>query len=431
MNATAEQLYRQAFALSRAGRRKEAAEHLRAAAEKGLPQACYTLALDLLQHKGSAAIGEACRWLTHGRTPDLAPAAQLLAILRLGGWNGEPAAEEAIEPLFGLAARGAPGCLRQIATAAWLGGRAQEIADLAFPLLMEAARRGDILAALIIARLASEGMPAGQEREPPPVPAEACARLRQAGHPATGLALREAGTAALPPPQPLDPALRARLEELRPVLATILATPVSPPAAEEVVGKEGYRVRVFRGVWPVVACDYVATIALPHLRPSTVLDPASGQMRMHPVRRSHHATLFPWDQDLVTWLLERRLTALVGQPAAHGEMLCVLQYPPGGEYRPHLDALTAGEGTSGEELERSGQRTHTVLVRLAAGFTGGETRFPAADLTFAPGVGDALVFPNVDAHGAPDPRSLHAGLPVRAGVKWMATKWIRARPYRW
>ena len=59
MNGTAEQLYHQAFALSRAGRRKEAEDRLRAAAEKGLPQACYTLALNLLQHKGSAAIGAA------------------------------------------------------------------------------------------------------------------------------------------------------------------------------------------------------------------------------------------------------------------------------------------------------------------------------------------------------------------------------------
>ncbi len=430
MHATAQQLYHQAFTLLRAGRRREAEERLRAAAEKGLPQACYTLALDLLQHKGSAAVGEACQWLARGRTPDLAPAAQLLAVLRLGGWEGEPAPEEALDILFALASRGAPGVLRQIAMAALLELDEEAALPMAGTLLREAARRGDILAALLLARLASEGVPAGSEQEPPPVPAEALARLHQAGHPAAGLPLEETG-AAVPPPQPVDPALRARLEDLRPVLATILATPASPPAGEEVVGKRGYRVRVFHRVWPVVACDYVAALALPLLRPSTVLDPASGQMRLHPVRRSHHATLFPWDQDLVTWLLERRLTALVGQAAAHGEMLCVLRYPPGGEYRPHLDALTAGEGTSGKELERSGQRTHTVLIRLAERFVGGETRFPVADLTFAPGVGDALVFPNVNEEGKPDTRSLHAGLPVREGVKWMATKWIRARPYRW
>ncbi len=430
MNATAEQLYHQAFALSRAGRQKEAEDRLRAAAEKDLPQACYTLALNLLQRKASAAIGEARRWLERGRTPDLAPAAQLLAILRLGGWEDDPAPKAALDVLFSLAARGAPGFLRQIAMAALLESPLADAADAAALVLMEAARRGDVLAALLLARLDSEGALTGQQA-PPPIPTAALGRLRQAGHPAAALVLAETRAAAPAPPQPLAPALRERLERLRPVLATILATPPSPPVGEEVVGGQDYRVRIFRGVWPVVACDYVAAIALPLLQPSTVLDPASGQMRLHPVRRSHHATLFPWDQDLVTWLLERRLTALVGASAAHGEMLCVLHYPPTGEYRPHLDALTAGEGKSGEELKRSGQRTHTVLIRLADRFSGGETHFPAADLTFALAAGDALVFPNVTETGEPDPRSLHAGLPVREGVKWMATKWIRARPYRW
>ncbi|RMF67913.1 MAG: 2OG-Fe(II) oxygenase [Alphaproteobacteria bacterium] len=429
MDTTAEELYRQAFALSRAGRQQEAEDRLRAAAGKGLPQACYTLALNRLQHKGSAAAAEACRWLEQGRCRDLAPAAQLLAVLRLGGWDGAPAPETALDILFSLAARGAPGFLRQIAMAALLELDEAAAIATAGRLLGEAARRGDILASLLHARLSSEGVLSRAE-ERPSIAAEALARLRMAGHPAAALAYREGGVAA-PRPEPLSCALREEMEKLREPLARALASPPAVPAGEEVVGKQGYRVRVIRRIWPVAACDYVAAIALPLLRPSTVLDPVSGQMRLHPVRRSHHATLFPWDQDLVTWLLERRLTALVGQPPAHGEMLCVLQYPPGGEYRPHLDALTAEEGKSGEELKRSGQRTHTVLVRLAERFAGGETHFPVAELSFALAAGDALVFPNVDEKGKPDPRSLHAGLPVRDGVKWMATKWIRAQPYCW
>ncbi|MCC7247295.1 MAG: 2OG-Fe(II) oxygenase superfamily protein, partial [Lysobacter sp.] len=37
-----------------------------------------------------------------------------------------------------------------------------------------------------------------------------------------------------------------------------------------------------------------------------------------------------------------------------------------------------------------------------------------------------------DAHpeGRLDPDSLHAGLPVIAGEKWLATLWIRQRRYR-
>ena len=69
----------------------------------------------------------------------------------------------------------------------------------------------------------------------------------------------------------------------------------------------------------------------------------------------------------------------------------------------------------------------TVLVWLNEGYGGGETAFPELGLTIEPGMGDALIFQNVDAGGRPDPRTRHAGLPVTHGEKWLASRWIRAR----
>ncbi|GIX16361.1 MAG: hypothetical protein KatS3mg119_0547 [Rhodothalassiaceae bacterium] len=428
--ASAEELYREAYALACQGRQAEADARLRKAAEQGFAPARYTLALNLLQRDGRKAAGAARALLEQGGPTPLIPAAQLLAMIALLGLDGPPDVGQALAIIEAGAGRGAPSFLRQIGVAMLLADDAAGAAAEGEALLFEAARRGDILASLALTRLRVEG---GRDLGGiPPIPAATRARLAEAGHPAAELPVPTVpASPAAPPPVPLAAGTAANLEaacrRLRGLLDAVPATPLG----EERRGADGYAVRVHRRVWPALACDYVATLALPHLQPSTVLDPRSGRMRMHPVRRSHHATLYPWDQDLVTWLLERRLAALVGAPADHGEMLCILHYPPGGEYRPHLDALTAEGGTSGAEIARSGQRTHTVLVRLSGAFAGGETHFPKAGLTFSLEPGDALVFPNVDEKGEPDPRSLHAGLPVRNGVKWMATKWIRARPYVW
>lgn len=51
-------------------------------------------------------------------------------------------------------------------------------------------------------------------------------------------------------------------------------------------------------------------------------------------------------------------------------------------------------------------------------------------MTAALATGDALLFFNINADGRPDPHSMHAGCPVLGGVKWSATKWIHAAPFR-
>ena len=43
--------------------------------------------------------------------------------------------------------------------------------------------------------------------------------------------------------------------------------------------------------------------------------------------------------------------------------------------------------------------------------------------------GSAVYFENTDARGAVIQNSLHAGAPVVAGVKYIATKWLRERVY--
>ncbi|HWN67854.1 MAG TPA: PqqD family peptide modification chaperone, partial [Haliangium sp.] len=55
----------------------------------------------------------------------------------------------------------------------------------------------------------------------------------------------------------------------------------------------------------------------------------------------------------------------------------------------------------------------------------GGTRFPNLGQTFQPRRGMALAWNNLDARGAPNPYSMHQGLPVEAGYKAVLTVWFR------
>ena len=165
-------------------------------------------------------------------------------------------------------------------------------------------------------------------------------------------------------------------------------------------------------------CRYLIETAAPLLEQSVIVDPATGQLRPHPIRTSDGAA-FPWiSEDLVISALNRRIAAASGTELGAGEPLQVLRYRPGQEYRPHLDALPTGDN----------QRVLTMLVYLNDGYPGGETYFTRAQLKFSGRLGAALLFRNADSAGVPDKRAEHAGLPVLSGEKYIASRWIRERP---
>ena len=187
------------------------------------------------------------------------------------------------------------------------------------------------------------------------------------------------------------------------------------------------RVWLHRGFLGPDECAHIAGSAQDLLEPSSVFDPASGRHVAHPIRTSSAATIGPTRESLPIRAILNRIAALAGQPTDHGEPLSVLHYAPGQQYRMHMDTLTDTAIRHGPGA--ANQRVATVLLFLNDAYEGGETVFEASGLAVRGGPGDALVFANTLANGAPDPHSRHAGAPVRAGAKWLATRWIRARPY--
>jgi prolyl 4-hydroxylase len=60
---------------------------------------------------------------------------------------------------------------------------------------------------------------------------------------------------------------------------------------------------------------------------------------------------------------------------------------------------------------------------------GGQTFFPKAAVRIVPRRGNLLAWNNLNAAGEPNDQSLHQGMPVLAGVKYVITKWYRERPW--
>lgn len=193
--------------------------------------------------------------------------------------------------------------------------------------------------------------------------------------------------------------------------------PIRLPEPEKLV-PDGAVTR-FRNLLTPPECEEIARVAVGWLEPALVVHPQTGQQVRHPHRTSDGAVLGPTRESLPIRAINQRIAAISGTAVEQGEALIVLRYAPGQEFRPHSDALP----------HTRNQRIMTVLVYLNDTLRGGETRFPAYGLDVRPKAGDAILFRNTLPGGAPDPRAIHAGAPVTQGVKWLATRWIRARPF--
>ncbi len=178
-------------------------------------------------------------------------------------------------------------------------------------------------------------------------------------------------------------------------------------------------VRLFPGLFTADECDFLIERSEASLQPSLVVDPRTGQQVPNPVRTSD-ATGFPLiAESPAIHALCRRLADASETHVKQGEPLQVLRYRPGQEYRPHFDAIDNADN----------QRVLTFLVYLNEDFEGGETEFLSTGLKVRGSKGDGLLFRNADSSGAPDASSQHAGLPVTAGEKYLASRWIRERRF--
>jgi prolyl 4-hydroxylase len=129
--------------------------------------------------------------------------------------------------------------------------------------------------------------------------------------------------------------------------------------------------------------------------------------------------------------LDARICAFTGLDAQYGEPMQGQRYAVGQEFKAHTDYFEP----LGVDYERfcsvAGQRTWTVMLYLNEPEAGGATRFKAVEKIIQPETGKLLAWNNRRLDGSPNPSTIHQGMKVRAGVKYVITKWFRERPWGW
>jgi len=126
--------------------------------------------------------------------------------------------------------------------------------------------------------------------------------------------------------------------------------------------------------------------------------------------------------------VERKISDLLGLPLSHGEPLQGQRYAPGQEFRPHTDTFNQGGYDFLVHTECGGQRSWTAMIYLNQPEDGGATRFKTIGKTVQPETGKLLTWNNLLPDGTPNPATLHQGMRVRSGTKYVLTKWFRERP---
>lgn len=132
--------------------------------------------------------------------------------------------------------------------------------------------------------------------------------------------------------------------------------------------------------------------------------------------------------DAVT-VVESKLDRLTALDPSHGEALQGQRYAVGQEFKPHHDFFDTTQLYWKDQVSIGGQRTWSAMTFLNEPEAGGRTNFPAAGVIIAPKAGNLVIWNNMDAYGAPNMGSLHQGMPVEQGVKYVLTKWYRERPW--
>lgn len=168
-----------------------------------------------------------------------------------------------------------------------------------------------------------------------------------------------------------------------------------------------------------VLCDRVDATR----RPSTLSD-SNGDPTY---RTSETGDLDPDDAAVIA--LNAAIADFTGLDPIYGEPIQGQRYAVGQEFKAHTDYFEP----QGVEFERycrvAGNRTWTVMVYLNEPEAGGATRFKAIDKIIQPETGKLLMWNNRRPDGSLNPATIHHGMKVRAGTKYVITKWFRERPW--
>ncbi len=180
---------------------------------------------------------------------------------------------------------------------------------------------------------------------------------------------------------------------------------------------------IARGFLAPDACARIVALIDTQRRPSTIADDAGDPL----FRTSETCDLDRAHPDVAA--LDARICELTGLDPAHGEPMQGQRYAVGQEFKAHTDYFQPDGLDYLTYCALSGQRTWTVMIYLNAPGAGGATRFKEIGKTVQPETGKLLAWNNRTREGGVNPATIHHGMKVRSGTKYIVTKWFRELPW--
>lgn len=123
--------------------------------------------------------------------------------------------------------------------------------------------------------------------------------------------------------------------------------------------------------------------------------------------------------------VDRLLCDFLGLSPAASEPIQGQRYAAGQEFKPHTDSFNPGGVDFFVHCAEQGQRTWTAMIYLNVPEEGGATRFKEIGKTIQPETGKLVAWNNLLPDGSPNGATLHQGMKVRRGTKYIITKWFR------
>lgn len=167
------------------------------------------------------------------------------------------------------------------------------------------------------------------------------------------------------------------------------------------------------------ACNRLISLIDTDRRPSTLLSDKAEEN----FRTSESCDMDRWSPDVRP--IDESIAMLLGLDPVYGETMQGQRYAPGQHFRAHHDYFFQSERYWERVRKDGGQRTWTAMVYLNDVEEGGATWFPQAGIRVSPKRGLLLIWNNMRPDGSPNPLTLHEGMPVIKGVKYVVTKWFR------
>ena len=323
-----------------------------------------------------------------------------------------------LEALHLHAEQGDPAAMRLLGSRLLIGDNAPLDQQEGFAWIGKGADAGDIVALELMATLAGIGAFTPQSWP------RALDYLRQAaergGASAQGqirlLAAGPEGAAQVEPDLSFSD-LASRID-----IAAWIAPPPRKPLWETP------RIRMAERFASPAVCDWLKAAAQDRMRPAMMYDGETKTEAIDPHRTCSDYQFDILNTDVVLLLVRARVAELTKLPTVAMEPPRVFHYALGEQIKPHYDRC-GNEVDGYAEGGYLGDRIVTFLLYLNDGFEGGELDFPKSNVRFKGVKGDAIYFAHVDGAGKPDPLSLHAGLTITRGEKWVLSQWIHDRPF--